>query len=423
MSRRSPRLTRLLATGPRVDGRLVLLAAVAVYLAVITIGRTLLNVDLWPWLGVPSGPSLFFDARNVTAAAECRRLGLDPLVDNPCDPRGRAMFYPRVWLLLRFLGLNQSHTDLFGVLLGLGLLVVLWFLAGRVTAGAGVVLALAVCSPSIMFALERANMDVALFSVVGVAALGWRRGRGAGALVSPALVLLAAVAKLYPVFGLAAYLVSGSRRAALVAVGCGVAFLVYAIATLGDIAVVLRTATQGQHHAFGARILLSRSYQLVAGQPLGAGSGVTQLLALLALGIAAGAVFVAFRRRGAAAFLGEPVSSEMLAWWLGTAIFVGSFAISNSFDYRMVFLLLTLPQLLRWACGQDAQQRLASVTLMAVILLLWIGALSMPLRLADELVTWATVGLFVAMSARVAPPLTLFGARRAPRANGPDAGQ
>jgi len=416
VSRPTGRLAAFLTAGSWIDGRLLLLAAVAVYLAVIAIGRTLLNVDLWPSLGVPSGPSLFFDARNVTAAAECRRLGYDPLVDNPCDPRGRAMFYPRVWLLLRFLGLDQSHTDLFGVLLGLGLLGVLWFLVGRVTVGAGVVLTLAVCSPSVMFAVERANMDVALLSLVGVAALGWRRGTGPDALVSPILVLLAAVAKLYPVFGLAAYLVSGSRKAALAAVGCGVVFVVYAIATLGDIAVVVRTAIQGQHHAFGARILLSRAYQLVAGQPLGAGSALTQLLALLALGVAAMAVFAAFRRRSTPAPQLEPVTSTMLAWWLGTVIFVGSFAISNSFDYRLVFLLLTLPQLLRWASGQDAQQRLASATLLSVILLLWIGALSMPLRLADELVTWATVGLFVALSAQVLPPLRLLPAGRVARA-------
>jgi hypothetical protein len=41
---------------------------------------------------------LFYDARNVAAAADCwAALGFDPLVDNPCDPAGRVMVYPRVW--------------------------------------------------------------------------------------------------------------------------------------------------------------------------------------------------------------------------------------------------------------------------------------------------------------------------------------
>src|SRR5688500_14920852 len=100
----------------RMDGRIVVILAVAAYLAVTASFRLLWHVDLWPRLGVPSGPSLFYDARNVAAAAECRQLGYDPLVHNPCDPSGRPMNYPRVWLLLRFLGLQGSHTLIFGAL-------------------------------------------------------------------------------------------------------------------------------------------------------------------------------------------------------------------------------------------------------------------------------------------------------------------
>ena len=64
-------------------------------------------------LAVPrrsAGPSLFFDARNLTAAWECQRLGYDPLYENPCDPWGRPLMYLRPWLLSACLGLDQSHT-------------------------------------------------------------------------------------------------------------------------------------------------------------------------------------------------------------------------------------------------------------------------------------------------------------------------
>src|SRR5215211_2525668 len=153
-----PRLVRLLAFRQDLDGRAVLLVAVTAYALVVAVPRALWGVDVWHWLGVPPGPSLFFDTRNITAAWECRRLGYDPLVENPCDPWGRAMFYPRGWLLLRWLGLDQSDTLALGVLIGLLFLVALCLLTGRLSAGEGIVVAVAVCSPAVMLALERANM-------------------------------------------------------------------------------------------------------------------------------------------------------------------------------------------------------------------------------------------------------------------------
>ena len=134
-------LRRLLTWAPDVDGRIVLLAAVAVYLAVIAAGRRVWGVDLWPMLGVPSGPSLFFDARNLTAAWECERLGCDPLYDNPCDPRGRPLMYLRPWLLLGVLGLDQSHTVVVAAVLVGAMFLAFCALAGRVPAGTGIVLA------------------------------------------------------------------------------------------------------------------------------------------------------------------------------------------------------------------------------------------------------------------------------------------
>ena len=52
-------------------------------------------------------------------------------------------------------------------------------LVGRVPAGTGIVLAMAACSPAIMFAVERANMDIALFSLVTASILLWRAFPGA----------------------------------------------------------------------------------------------------------------------------------------------------------------------------------------------------------------------------------------------------
>jgi hypothetical protein len=407
------RLVRLLALGPQLDGRLVVLVAVALYVAVAGLIRLLWGVDVRPWLGVPPGPSLFFDTRNITAALECRRLGYDPLVENPCDPWGRPMFYPRGWLLLRWLGLDQSDTTALGILIVLLFLTSLCLLMGRLTAGQGVVVAVAVCSPAAMLALERANMDVVLFSVLVLAVLLWRRGTQVSRILSPFLVLVAATGKLYPVFGLPAYALLRHRRAAMAAAACGLLFLAYVAVTLDDVKTVATTATQGQHYSYGARILIGRAYHLVAGQDWQGASMAAQALAAIPLLLLAVFLWVWLRRRlgPGAGDAAQAPTAELLAFYLGALLYVGTFAVFRNYDYRLVYLLLTLPQLMRGVReggAGDQARSLAGLGLAAVVLALWIGTLSEQLNLMDELVSWTVAGLLVALSAASVPRLSIL---------------
>ena len=390
-------LVNILIYRPDIDGRIIVAGALAVYFVVVAIPRLFWGIDIWPRLGVPSGPSLFFDTRNLTAALECRRLGFDPLVESPCDPWGRPLNYPRVWLVLRWLGLNQSHTTvlaLFFILLFLGSVFLLF---GRMSLGKGVLIALAVCSPSVMFAIERANMDIVVFTLLVIAVLAWRTPSRWVEAASPFVVLLGATAKIYPVFGLPAFLFVRRRGPALAAILCAAIFAVYAFATIQDIQAIARIAPQGEQHSFGARILPAAIYHRFVSDRWEGGVLIKQLVAIIPLVGASLFVWLRGRRR-----LAEPDqnagSSARLAFYLGSLIFLGTFALGNNFDYRLVFMLLTLPQLFDWVTDPaDPRGWLAGVTIVVVLTLLWIGALSGPLRLTDEVVTWATVGLLVAL--------------------------
>jgi hypothetical protein len=90
--------------------------------------------------------------------------------------------------------------------------------------------------------------------------------------------------------------------------------------------------------------------------------------------------------------------AEVLALHVAALIFLGTFLVANNFDYRLVFLLLALPPLAAWArTPRHPLAGLASVTLVSVLVLLWVGSLSQRLHLWDELVTWAVAGLLGAM--------------------------
>jgi hypothetical protein len=69
----------------------------------------------------------------------------------------------------------------------------------------------------------------------------------------------------------------------------------------------------------------------------------------------------------------------------GAATFVGTFAIGHNYNYRMAFLLLTLPQLLRWSRARDAPLPFAAAGAAAVVATLWLGT-SLPV------LAWATGG-------------------------------
>ena len=403
--RRRDALQRLLTWGEGVDGRLVFLGIVAGYLLAVVAGRLLWGVDFWHVLGVPSRPTPFFDARNLTAAWECQRLGYDPLYENPCDPRGRPLMYLRPWLLLGVLGLDQSDTVVLAAVLIVLMFLSFAVLVRRVPAGSGVVLAIAACSPAIMFAVERANMDIALFTLIAAAILLWRAFPRAGQFLGPALVLVAATAKLYPVFALPAFIFTRSRTTPRVALVCVAAFTIYCAATFRDIAHVGEIATQGDHLSYGARILPAHLYHQVGADRWGGPGAVKQLIAVAPLMVIGAAAAIYARRRLAAR--GNAIAiddASLLAFHAGALIYLGTFAVANNFDYRLVFLLLTLPQLMAWGRAPTlALSRLASWALVAVLVLLWVGSLSQRLHLWDELATWVVAGLLAALLAATVP--------------------
>jgi hypothetical protein len=185
-----------------------------------------------------------------------------------------------------------------------------------------------------------------------------------------------------------------------------VAFAAYAVITLSDIQAVASVAPQGQHYAFGARILPVAIYHLVVPDRWEGGLVSKQVLVIVpALAIGTAIWFLGRRRL--------PLEDEAagtatrLAFFVGALIFLGTFAVGNNFDYRLVFTLLTLPQLFEWATGERGapRGRLAAVLIVALLVLLWIGALSEPLRLGDEVVTWVVVGLMIALLGASVPRL------------------
>ena len=79
---------------------------------------------------------------------------------------------------------------------------------------------------------------------------------------------------------------------------------------------------------------------------------------------------------------------------LGAGIYIGTFLLGNNWDYRLIFLLFTLPQLLDWV----KRNKMAKYTLLAVLITfihLWLVLIFPFAYFLDEFANWFVfAGLF-----------------------------
>jgi hypothetical protein len=312
----------------------------------------------WGELGVPPVSPGFFDLRSVTSGWDCARQQLGAWPDNPCDPWGRPENYPRIWMAASVLGLGQDDTYLLGVV------VVAWFFAAAILVlprdappEDAITYGLGLCSPAVMLGVERGNVDIALFGMVAGAGLVMRRAPY-GPPVASALILAAAVLKLFPIAAIGMLAGLPRRVAAVCMATVGGLFAIYAAVIFRDIQTIERVLPQSDEYAYGLHI-----FGGWLGRVVGPGQVWDGALIVLTLS-AAIALRRPLRNR-----LPTGQSRELDLFWAGAGIYVATFALGRSADYRLVFLLLTIPQLARWARGGRA---LSIATLGCVLLTLWL---------------------------------------------------
>jgi hypothetical protein len=180
--------------------------------------------------------------------------------------------------------------------------------------------------------------------------------------------MLAFELKLYPIFGLMVLL----RKKAVIFFGLMLAAFAYvsfrAITNMDELSLIAATAPRKMYASFGIYIF---SQSIASHGPL-----ASLLTLLLSCTIVAAAVILSFRALlyNEPGFLGETDSDpkRLDAFRMGSAIYVGTFLIGNNYDYRLLFLILTIPQLLDWRHhGSKIVPRISTGVLAAIYMALW----------------------------------------------------
>ena len=216
-----------------------------------------------------------------------------------------------------------------------------------------------------------------MFALVALGVLLLRRSSWAGA----AAITLAAVLKLFPALALAVLL---RRRARLPAMAASLLVLaVYAAVTLDDIRAILRVLPRGVVNSYGVLVLVDAMHN--AGWSFAQTSTQTSLLrfGLLAAALLLAAGLLSARRRPGGASDGD---RRLDAFWAGAAVYLGTYAFGNNFDYRLVFLILCVPQLCSWTRNHDAPAPWPALCLAAIVATMWLSSVYPPLPFGLQ--TW-----------------------------------
>jgi hypothetical protein len=342
------------------SGQVLLVGLVALYFLALA------SLDwYWPRFGVPAGTGFsFLDFRYWTTAWECVRAGTDVVPVNPCDPRMREFDHPRLWLAPAFLGLGESSTSALGGLIAGSFFASVLALIGRITPADAVLYAALICSPAVMLGVERGNTDLIVFVLVFWGVVVARRSARVAAVLGHGLLLLAAMLKLYPVLAWAGLLRRPFRHALPGLIALFVAFAAYVVATREHLETLREIFPRQIQHSYGAPILADS---------LGL-DGLRGHVLVVAFGCAiAGLVVALTLRRGRRRANDVVVPRELALFWAGAGVFVGSYALTHNFNYRLAFLLLAVPQLLRWAVEPSPRVSYPRAALTLVLLTMWLG--------------------------------------------------
>jgi hypothetical protein len=330
----------------------------------------------WRTFGVTPLQPPFFDMHVINDYAACVWKGVDAYAPHACNVDNFNI--PPTWLWVGFVGVNGTDSSwLSAAVIAATMIVLMLLLQGRPWYH-GVIALAAIISPSVMMGVERGNLDLLILALVGAAALIYeerRVGRACGAI---AFLSLGVALKLFPMFcvSLAARF---SRRTLIFACATAALSLVYLDLTIKYVFLIRRNVPTTFVLSYGYKsIFLGLDHLLSeAGlSPLGLADTWVPAFAAAAVLICAAIVSVN-SLRNQRDFCSVQISAAGTAFLFGAGIYCGTYLLGTNFIYRLMFLLLCVPQLQDWQiqrCEGDKAGWVAELGLFGTVLsVLWLN--------------------------------------------------
>jgi hypothetical protein len=307
-------------------------------------------VSVWKKLHVPSLRPYFTDLRSITSGVKTQQEGGDPLVKNPYDPWNRTLNYPRVWVyLFQWLGINDNNVWVVGIAFcALYLACVSWLILHSRGAPDGFVLVIAALSVSPLLGIERGNTDLFVFSVTFLGCAAANSFLKTGALLS------AAQLKVFPYAGMMVDAARRPRKEKAIAVAGALLSAILFAWQWNDLKAIRHSTPISTASSFGLLTLRRKVMPL--------NEIAVACVWIIAVSIAAMAWVLRPKLEQAAA---SSRFKEMFFVFGGIYLF--TFFVGSNWDYRLIFLLPTLPLSLEMA--RDSRHRGWGILYVAAVLI------------------------------------------------------
>lgn len=345
--------------------------------------------DALRWWGVhPPVKEPFLDLRYIFAGVECWAKGINVYISNPCDPLGRPHGYSPLWLRFVFLP-SQNWTAVAGLIVDLLFVLSLGAFLSPQSRGELAVMLAAALSPPVVFALQRANVDVLIFLMLLAAAGVWT-GRSSRRMLGYGLVTFAGLLKFYPLIVLALAVREKLKTCIAILGVAGILLIGFATYFHAELAEMARNIPTGGYFIgdmFGAKNFPDGIMAAHLGTN-GGWFGVVVWSALLALTLAlALATFLLLAGRHEFVQF-APLESALFLF--GAVVICGCFFAGQSVGYRGIFLLFPVPGLLALhrRSGERAVRRRAAQASALLLFVLWQGILTWNANALDAVRVW-----------------------------------
>jgi hypothetical protein len=312
------------------------------------------------------------DARQIGVAAELYAQGYDPLKENLFNSAGRyqGLNYPRIWHILFATGINQSHAYLIGSIFAILFLIgvgIFWF-SREFDNLTYFILSILILSPPVILGIERGNIEMVIFFVLAAALIIYYYS----SISTVLLVIFASFLKLYPVFAFAVLLKEQKKKFWVLFITACVICISYVLFTLDDLKQIYLIQPQNPKSSYGLNVFWMglthpRILNLQLSHNVIMAFKVFSYISVIAIFI--GALIFSLRTYNSNMFY---QGKHLDAFRVGAGIYIGCFLLGTNYDYRLIFLIFTIPQLVAWLRNKEKEILFVPlITLFAIVFSLW----------------------------------------------------
>ena len=341
---------------------------------------------------MPQTPLIFPDSHTIITSAESHALGYDPMFKNIADPYDREMNYPRIWQCLFWLPINSDHLLLLAGTFILLFFVGIFLFLKTIDTQTALFLGAVTFSPSTIFGLQSGNNDLVVFFVVALALrLGYR-----SKLWGSIAMFFAAILKVFPIFGLAQLLTEDKRDFWRFLMPLVVLFFIYCWISLDDFRQIYNVTPRGRSGAYGVYVLPMMIEKVLQGWTVfpELHAHVIAVAPVFFYGVASLILLISLYTLWDKNTLSRPVAGVHInPFRVGACIYIGSFLLASNWNYRMIFLIFTIPQLFAWLSIADIRLlRILRITLACILFSCWSmfiqGILGSYIFILAEIANW-----------------------------------